>query len=327
MRRLLLTSTGDGSFTSPVDPVELVRGIVAGGPPAADGYAYGIFESGGTGFATAKIIDDGAGGYLGIYMVYQGFGTHFDVRLATSTDLLNWTYEVTLDTNANLPTIARRADGSFVTAWSDEDAAGGWLIRVRTYADLADLLAGTFTDNALLARSLASGGNPEQVPNIFDPEDPMDIGFAYATVAGAEDRAARGTLTGLSGTGYTSWVTAAETAMNAAILGLDPDIIAVGDWDRVTHLGETLTFAEGQILTMPGPYGAFHVYYWNGATAVQEMIATHGGSTEFANPTVQIVEDPLDHDDRALVVAMFLHVTGAASGEYGEAVWYKRLPA
>ncbi len=315
-RRLLTAGRGGGL----VDPVGVIRSIVSN-VTASDGYVYHLTANNGYEPHTIKVIDDGAGDYVAVG--HWALASVYQVDVYSSTDLLNWTHKVTLATGATLPTIGRRSDGSFVVGWSEQSSGR---LRFRRYTSLANLFSGTHTDNVLLPKTLATGTGIEQVPNIFDANDPMDIGFAYNdSAANADDRAGRGTLTGLSGTSYTSWNTTAQSAMNAAILGLDPAMIAVGDWERVTYRGQTLTFAEAQVLTNPGPYGAFHVYYWDGMTAVQQSVTTHGGSTEHANISASIVENP-SGSGQVLVVGLFLHVTGAASGEAGVAVWYRALP-
>jgi len=43
--------------------------------------------------------------YLGLYQSYVD--EQFDVRLATSSDLIHWTYRITLVTNADMPYLIR----------------------------------------------------------------------------------------------------------------------------------------------------------------------------------------------------------------------------
>ena len=82
---------------------------------AADGVRYRTTDDQGVGMDTAKIIPAGSGGgYLAVY--HHLIGGAFDVRLATSTDLLHWHYVTTLEDDASQPTIAELSDGGFLVA-------------------------------------------------------------------------------------------------------------------------------------------------------------------------------------------------------------------
>src|SRR5689334_6807645 len=59
---------------------------------------YDARDSAGNTMDTVKIVADPAGGYLAVYHTYSGAGPA--VKLATSTDLLNWTYRRDLGTHA-----------------------------------------------------------------------------------------------------------------------------------------------------------------------------------------------------------------------------------
>src|SRR5688572_33370236 len=70
---------------------------------AAAGWRYGARDSAGNTMDTAKIVADPAGGFLAVYHTFIG-GTGV-VKLARSTDLLNWTYHRDLRSGAHQPTI------------------------------------------------------------------------------------------------------------------------------------------------------------------------------------------------------------------------------
>lgn len=319
LTRLLLATTGGGSL--PPTPVAVIRNIVAS-IPDADGYVYQLNDGFSVPMDVLKVIDDGAGGYLAVSHNNLGTG-HFEIRLSTSSDLENWAFTHDLTQSGNGPSIARRSDGSFVVAFTDEGAT--WRVRVRRYANLSDLLTNTYTDNVLLPWTLASGGGAEQFPNILSADDPTVIGFVWndgTGTPGVVDHDAIGTLTGLSGTSYTSWATTDQTARQSAITDLGA--FAVGDFDTLTYQGQTLTFVEAQTYT--GVYGAFHVYYWDGTLAVEQSITTHGGSTEFGNPSLSILESPTNPGAQVLAVGLYLPYTGAAAGENGPALYWKQLP-
>jgi hypothetical protein len=80
---------------------------------AADGYRYGTTDDQGVGMDTAKIVPGPPGtGYLAVH--HHLIGGVFNVRLATSTDLLHWRYVATLENDASQPTIAELSGGGFL---------------------------------------------------------------------------------------------------------------------------------------------------------------------------------------------------------------------
>jgi hypothetical protein len=74
------------------------------------GHRYNAKDSAGNTMDTAKIIANPSGGYLSVYH------TGNTMRLASSTDLLNWTFRRVLDSQATQPTIQALPTGGFLTA-------------------------------------------------------------------------------------------------------------------------------------------------------------------------------------------------------------------
>ena len=91
---------------------------VIGTVTAATGYRYGVRDSVGNRMDTLKVIDSPAGGYLGIYH------TGDEVKLASSSDLLTWTFRRTLDPQATQPMILALPTGGFLTAVEYNNQAG-----------------------------------------------------------------------------------------------------------------------------------------------------------------------------------------------------------
>src|SRR6478609_4291446 len=98
------TAVGDRVATN------LSLAAIIGTVTAATGFRYGVRDSVGNRMDTLKVIDNPAGGYLGVYH------TGDQVKLATSTDLLTWTFRQTLDPQATQPTILALPTGGFLTA-------------------------------------------------------------------------------------------------------------------------------------------------------------------------------------------------------------------
>ena len=86
--------------------IQTILGDVAG----STGHRYDAKDSAGNRMDTVKIITNPAGGYLAVYH------TGNRVHLASSTDLLNWTFRRTLDPEASQPTICALPTGGFLTA-------------------------------------------------------------------------------------------------------------------------------------------------------------------------------------------------------------------
>ncbi len=99
-----------------------------------------LHDSAGNTMDTAKILQASPGNYLAVYT------TGNVIKLATSTDLMNWTYVRDLDTSATQPYIAAGPDGSYLLADEKFDAAGATSgsshLYFAHYASLGALLAG-----------------------------------------------------------------------------------------------------------------------------------------------------------------------------------------
>lgn len=295
--------------------VTTIRNIV-GNITTADAYDYAVTDSGGSGVVALKALDDGSGGYVGVWMVYPGSGVNFDIYVGTSTDLFTWTRGVRLVEDGNIPYLGKRADGSYIVGYSAELSPGQ--VSLKRYTSLANLLAGTPSDEVTLPRTLAAVGGEEGTPNFYDIENPMSIGFHYFD--GTRDHNGLGTLTGWSGGSYTSWNTG-TAAWDDDVLALD-SFVTVAARELVSYDGEDLTFVGSQIAS-----GQFYLNYWNGTTAVQQSITTHGGSGDFDVFRASILESPTT-SGQVLFCNMLIHDERGqdAPGEAGVAMWYKHLP-
>jgi len=63
----------------------------------------------------------------------------------------------------------------------------------------------------------------------------------------------------------------------------------------------------------------------SGSRIVELNVTTPGGSTAFGNPSWQTVKCPEDDGISCLVVSYFLFGEGAAPGESGPCIFYKRI--
>src|SRR5207244_739086 len=79
---------------------------------------------------------------------------------------------------------------------------------------------------------------------------------------------------------------------------------------------------EGQLVN--GDFGSWRTFLFSWPTGAKRLdVHTNGGSTAFANPTFSRVRAPTGGP--AVAVTMFLPREGAAPGEAGELIYYKKL--
>jgi hypothetical protein len=276
---------------------------------------YRVHDDRGHSMDTLKVIENPAGGYLGVYHTLAGTG--FAVHLATSTDLLTWTHRVVLDAPASQPTIAETPGAGFLVV---TEAGGGgqpaWL-RFRQYRDLRRLLAGDANRIFDAPHTQVPPGQlAEGTPNVYATTPAIDVGFHYFR-DGDVDRQARGTLTG-----FGHWITRREPGIDAAIeaWGVAGNI---GDRDVLPWRGHRYNLQEGQL--RKGDWGSWRVflYDWAAGEAYPVPIRTHGGSTAFGNPTATVLTGPAG--ELVLVVTVFLFGEGAAPGEAGQLVYFRPI--
>jgi hypothetical protein len=294
--------------------------------------AYHVRDDRGLAMDTVKVIEDGAGGYLGIY--HTGNGRGFDVHLATSTDLLTWRHRALMDAGASQPTIAAIPDGGFLTAVEAGGSGGPAWLRLHRYPSLARLLAAepdaTFDAPHTLTprRRLAEG-----TPNIYPGHSPstVDVGFHYLRRSrlwpggawrggvrrGGVDRQARGELRD-----FRDWRTRYEPVVDAAVAahGVTGNI---GGRDFFTWRGRPYSLVEGQLRRKRWESWRVFLYDWSTGTAHPVPVRTRAGSVSFGNPTLTMLTAP--SGEPAMVVTLYVFPAGAAPGEAGPLLYYRIL--
>ena len=301
-------------------PTNLSIQTLIGDVVGATGHRYTVRDSAGNNMDTVKIIANPAGGYLGVYH------TGDNVNLATSADLLTWVFRRTLDPQATQPTICVLPTGGFLTAVEHNTQAGsGGLIRLRHYPNLSALLAGAFSVERTLPRSLSACN--EGTPNIFSvsllpdiDHSIIDLGLHYQRNCDL-DRQARGRLTN-----FTSWSAAADTATDdllVAAAAAQGRAINGNIGDRDTFMFDNIRYTMHEVQYTKNDFGSWRVYLhnWQTGGTTQIPITTHRGSTAFANPTVTSLISPAGRP--AIVTTLFVPSEGAAPDESGQLVYYR----
>ncbi|GAA3290943.1 hypothetical protein Dvina_38330 [Dactylosporangium vinaceum] len=282
---------------------------------------YDVRDNQGRTMDTLKVIADPAGGYLAVY--HCGVGdSRFEVHVATSPDLAEWTWRARLDGFASQPTIVAMPDGGFLVAVEAGGAGTPPWLRLLDYTSRADLLAG----RALRLfdaphTQVPKRRHAEGTPNIYAvsaDRSHIDVGFHYWR-RGKVDRQARGVLTG-----FADWSARPEPRLDAALewWGVRGNI---GGRDAFTWKGRDYLLIEGQ--TEPGGWHTWRTYLYDVAAeqAWPLPIRTHGGSAAIANPAVTLLDGPSGRPE--LVVTAYLFHVGAAPGEGGPLQYHRSIRA
>jgi hypothetical protein len=278
---------------------------------------YHTVDDRGHSMDTLKVVENPAGGYLGVYHSVAGDG--FAAHLATSADLLTWTHRAVLDAPASQPTVAAVPGGGFLVAVEAGGSGQPAWLRFSRYRDVDRLLAAD-PDRVFDAphTQVPPGRLAEGTPNIYAADDSVvDAGFHYFR-DGDVDRQARGRLTG-----FRTWTTERRPRLDAAVeaYGVAGNI---GDRDALTWRGSPYTLIEGQL--RKGRWDSWRIFLYEepAGPAYPVRIRTHGGSTSFGNPSATLLTAPSGAP--ALLVSVFLFGEGAAPGEAGQLVYHRETP-
>jgi hypothetical protein len=310
---------------------------------------FAALDNRGKALGTLKVIQVGDR-YLGVY--HSAGNGRYDVNLATSTDLMNWTYVTTLDTDATTPTIRQLSSGGFLIAYEkylvDDFFESPLLtteldplynplnriqLRFRYYPSLDALLAGTFSRQFIAKRSLSKIS--EGTPNIISAH------VAGGTLSHSRIRVGLHYLKSLrrrpdsdrQGTGvlkdWKTWRATAQPKLDRRILKTrlrhsgftSPPTGSIGDRDDIVLDGVPLRLQEAEYV--PRDWSSWRIFLMDpahGGPAPLE-IRTPRGSRSFSNPSVTQLTAP---DGRpALFVSLFVLTEGADPYEQGQLIYYR----
>jgi hypothetical protein len=265
----------------------------------------------GQNMATAKIIENPQGGFLAIYHTNTENG--FTVSIATSNDLLHWTWKAELGNNASQPYIAQTPDGGFVTVWEQTPKNH---LRFRYYKNLTKLFQNNYSKQFDAPQTLSKCA--EGTPDIISVRKKLvKVGFHYFKDCQV-DRQAYGELKN-----FKTWTAHVNTKLNKAIIN---DTVVqngkIGDRDQIDFEGYTFILVEAQLKL--NNFGSWRVFLYNKQTGVAKMmhISTKDGSKNFANPALSEVNI---HGHKAIVVTLFVPSQESAPGEAGELIYYSYI--
>jgi hypothetical protein len=169
-----------------------------------------LYDSAGHRMDTLKVIEPTGiegGRYLAVYYDTDSFTGGYDVMLAESSDLMNWTYVTTLDYNASQPYLAQATGGSFVLAEEHNGpvVVGTSYLKFYHFDTFADLVADNPDasynpqTNGIGTNVIFDGDRTEGTPDIHGlSADGYTVDFGFHWNDGSLDREAYGHLSGLN---------------------------------------------------------------------------------------------------------------------------------
>ena len=295
---------------------------------SADGYRYHAVDDNGITLDTVKIIPDPQGeGYLAVYHHWNN--RSFQVRLATSQDLLNWHYVKTLEDDASQATITAISDGGFIVGYEKDmrDKEGkrhSSSLAFQHYKDESALMANNPDKTIVLKRTLSSchEGTPNIYSVLLSPDihhSIVTIGFHY-NMDCKVDREAIGILTEFS-----YWRAQPDSTVNPLFMKLGTIYGNIGDRDAFFLQGRLYSLIEAQ--QTRNDFGSWRPYLYNWAQHSLTLLTlhTHKGSKSFGNPT--FTELTLPNGKQGFVSTEYVFSQGSVPGEAGPLIYFKEYPA
>lgn len=306
------------------------------------------------------------GKYIGVYHYIPASATptQFEVHLAYSNDLVNWTYERTLGTSIDMPYLYRAeavssgGDEWIVMAHEQWNGSNNCKLGFQLFHNEDDLLAGTVAVSYTAPNF--SGVTLQGTPNIYEAFVHENENGNYVLQAALgfhyhennRDQIGNATLKDFGDT--PEWFPSKATKYmdNITWQGATGN---VGQRDFCEINGVKAMVQEGNIQgedLIPTNFGAWQLWLYNwdktqltpGAswptpewpvspfpTNPDEYYfypifpRTPNRSTSFGNPSIQVVEDPSDASKKVLFGSYIVFSEGAGQGEAGPVVFFQKL--
>ena len=250
--------------------------------------------------------------FAAVYFSWDDVDQAFHSHVATSTDLLNWNWEVELAHQASQPSIAAMSDGGYVVAWEQEPDPIHMVIA--SFASWDDLRAGAIERKFDVPITMPACG--EGTPSIdAASRERVDLSFHYHADC-ERDRQASGW------TDWTTWEAVARPERDQALI--DRGVAGhIGDRDTISFRGYDLMLLEGE--RIPGDWSSWRTFIYDDETRGADEISfrTHAGSQAFSNASISEVR--VDGQD-AILVTLYLFTEGSRGGEDEELLFYRTLP-
>ncbi len=355
---LLALATADAAAAGPTRQQRLTSRVslakIVENLDATSAHRYGARDDRGAPLEGLKVVQAGDR-YVGVY--HAPGGGRFNVHVATSRDLIEWTRRKTLDEDASQPTISVQPGGSIIVAYEKTtlldlltrpalpEALAGPLdilddplnrirVRFRFYRSADALLDNQFSRQFTAPRSLSptAEGTPSITKAILRrgliSRSRIDVGLHYFADIDRDgvpdlDRLATAVLTD-----FDRWEVRAQPTFDNDLLKLKrfhegfsaPPRGSIGDRDQVIFDGVRLELQEAQYV--PGDYSSWRLFLIDPRKRVPRPleISTGGSSRSFGNPTATALTAPSGRP--AILVTMYVFSEGAARSEAGPLIFY-----
>lgn len=276
----------------------------------ATAFRYQVTDDQGRSMDTADVIwvpEERA--FAAVYHTFSHVAGLFEVHVATSDDLLSWTWRTTLATRASQATIEESSDGGYVVAWEQSpDPIHIVLTLFERWSDVLDA-----EPSRRIRVPVTTPGCAEGTPSI-EAASSRRVSLAFHYQAGCtRDRQAAGA------TDWRGWRARTRPHLDRALIRAGA-AGHIGDRDTIELKGHRLMLIEGQLaLADPATWRTF-LYDRETGSAEPLRIRTHQGTPNAANPTVSRVTIG---GRSAILVTVFLFSEGAGPGEPGELIYYR----
>jgi hypothetical protein len=345
-----------GSSYKPDISLQRVREIFEN-PRTADAYKYTVKDDRNNQMDGLSIMElkGQSHKYAAVYhtpIVVSG-GIRFNVNLALSNDLINWTFRRQLIANSSMPKIGRVRGSDWIVvtheAWLGRP--GRWSpitafspsrkpqrVEFKLFYNDRDLVDGMVRSSYQLPRYL---NDLNGTPNIYDMH--LKRYGAYYVVDGQygfhywngnrDVNAATTILQMFNPIGGTQAYTSTTTNYNNRYspFGVTGNI---GQRDTIVTKSKRYVIQEANKGRGGTDFDKWRIFlypftettnYPTGASQPIELtVRTHAGSTSIGNPGVSVVKSP-DGNGHVMVVSYFIFSQGARGGEAGPVIYYHKL--
>jgi hypothetical protein len=288
-------------------------------PEAATAYRFNTTDSAGHEMQCPSVleIDSPSWKYAAVYHSPTLVGTWekaFDVNLALSNDLMNWTYSRQLATNATMPKIAQVDNGAWVVLaheqWMNTDSLGAPVgpsqVAYRLFYDVNDLLNGTIRSTWIAPQFVTAFNG---TPSFYNMSLQLingwwsvggQYGFHFWNGTGRDLNANTTIVRLFDPTGGTTTYPSTADVYNGSLTNVGA-AGSIGQRDTIQTTSARYNIQEGNTSSTNDfanwriwlyTFGDSYSYPTGNGSVVQLSPQTPGGSTSFGNPSVSIVNRP-----------------------------------
>ena len=249
--------------------------------------------------------------YLGIYH-FQTSLDNFNLQLAGSNDLFNWTHITQLDHDAHQGDIIKWNQG-YLIAYEEDKTQGSNNIALKYYNNYQSLLLNNSSFTKSINTSLHSfgiEGSPDirKVSGSSPLNGNIELGFHYYD--GNIDRIAMGVLK--NGIYWKAWKDALSE-YNLREMNFKGNI---GSRKAFKFNNTELTLQEAMLIK--GDWNTWKIMLGLNGFYTQVLISSPNGSTSFANPSI------IQTQDNKFAITLFIPTEGNNSSENNGGMIYEK---